>query len=159
MRIREEHGQATIEWTGLVLLVGVVLAGLVAFVPAMNGRPLGAAIARALVCAVKRDCGREHAALVRAYGQRDARLVRMGAPGLVYEPGTLTLPIDWRRCRSHRCADAPDDRDLDVSRAARGAAPATAFTHVVHRGGRTYIQYWFYYLRSGFYYPRAPLRM
>jgi hypothetical protein len=114
-------------------------------VPAMDGRPLGAALARALVCAVKNDCGREHAALARAYGEGDAALVRRHAPNIVYEPGALTLPVDYRRCRSHRCSDAPDDRDLDVSRAKRGGAPATAFTHVVHKGGRTYLQYWLYY--------------
>ncbi|MEA2492898.1 MAG: hypothetical protein QOJ29_809, partial [Thermoleophilaceae bacterium] len=27
----------------------------------------------------------------------------------------------------------------------RGGAPATAFTHVIHRGGQTYLQYWLYY--------------
>src|SRR5437763_743755 len=110
-----ERGQASIEWVGLVLLVGCALSGLLAFVPSVDGRPLGAAIARALVCAVKRDCGAEHAALARAYGDRDAALVRSAAPSIVYEPGTYTLPIDYRRCRSHACADAPADRDLDVS--------------------------------------------
>src|SRR5258706_10212332 len=140
-----ERGQASIEWVALVLLVSMALAAALAFVPAMDGRPLGAALARALVCAVKRDCARERAALVHAYGQRDAALVRSVAPSIVYEPGTLTLPVDYRRCRSHRCSDAPDDRSLDVSRAKRGGAPATAFTHVVHRGETTFVQYWLYY--------------
>ena len=140
-----ERGQATVEWTGLLLFVALGLAALVAVVPAVDGRPLGAALLRAIVCAVRSDCGGERVALVRAYGERDAALVRRHAPGLVYERGTLTLPVDYRRCRSHRCSDAPDDRDLDVHRAARGGAPATAFTHVVRRGGETYVQYWLYY--------------
>jgi hypothetical protein len=140
-----ECGQASIEWITLVLLVSCALAGLVAFAPVMDGRPLGAALARVFVCAVKRDCGAQHTALARAYGEHDAELVRANAPNIVYERRTLTLPIDWRRCRSHRCSDAPDDPDLDASHAKRGGAPATAFTHVVHRGGRSYIQYWFYY--------------
>src|SRR5438477_12586053 len=97
-----ERGQASIEWVGLVLLVGCALAGLLAFVPAMDGRPLGAALAHVFVCAVRHDCGAEHAVLARAYGERDAELVRSAAPGIVYEPGTYTLPIDYRRCRSHR---------------------------------------------------------
>lgn len=143
--MRCERGQATVEWTGLLLVVALGLAALVAVVPAVDGRPLGAALLRAIVCAVRSDCGRERAGLVRAYGEEDAALVRRHAPGLVYEPGTLTLPVDYRRCRSHRCSDAPDDRDLDVSRAKRGGAPATAFTHVVRRGGQTYVQYWLYY--------------
>ena len=143
--MRSERGQASIEWIGLLLLVSIAFAAAVTFVPAVDGRPLGAALARALVCAVKQDCHAEHAALARAYGERDAALVRAHAPNIVYEPGTLTLPVDYRRCRSHRCSDAPDDRDLDVSRAKRGGTPATAFTHVMHRGGQTYIQYWLYY--------------
>ncbi|MEA2425153.1 MAG: hypothetical protein QOH13_1563 [Thermoleophilaceae bacterium] len=143
--MRSERGQASVEWVGLLLLVSLAFAASVAFVPVMDGRPLGAAIVRALVCAVKGDCHVEHAALAHAYGERDAALVREHAPNIVYEPGALTLPIDYRRCRSHRCSDAPNDRGLDVSRAKRGGAPATAFTHVLHRGGKTYIQYWLYY--------------
>ncbi|HEX6714665.1 MAG TPA: hypothetical protein VF066_14835 [Thermoleophilaceae bacterium] len=140
----DERGQASVEWIGLLLLVSMALAAALAFVPAIDGRPLGAAIARALVCAVKGDCHADGAALRRAYGDGDAALVRKHAPNVVYERRTLTLPVDYRRCRSPRCSDAPDDRDLDVHRSARGRQ-ATAFTHVVHRGGRTYIQYWLYY--------------
>jgi hypothetical protein len=142
--MQTERGQASVEWIGLLLLVSVALAAALAFVPAVDGRPLGAALARALVCAVKGDCRREGAALRRAYGERDAALVRRHAPNVVYERGTLTLPVDYRHCRSHRCSDAPDDRDLDTHRSARGRQ-ATAFTRVVHRGGKTYLQYWLYY--------------
>jgi hypothetical protein len=140
-----ERGQASVEWIGLLLLVSLALPTALASVGAVDGRPFGAAIARALVCAVKRDCRADAKALRRAYGERDAALVRANAPNLVYERGTLTLPVDYRRCRSHRCSDAPDDRDLDVHRSARGGSRATAFTHVIHRGGKTYIQYWLYY--------------
>jgi hypothetical protein len=143
--MRSERGQASIEWIGLLLLISLALAAALAFAPVMDGRPLGAAIARALVCAARGDCHDQGLALARAYGEHDAALVREHAPNVVYEPGTLSLPVDYRRCRSHRCSDAPDDRDLDVSRAKRGGAAATAFTHVVHRGGRTYLQYWLYY--------------
>jgi hypothetical protein len=143
--MRGERGQASVEWVGLLLLVSVALAAAIAFVPAVDGRPLGAAIARVLVCAVKRDCHADGVALRRAYGEHDAELVRENAPNIVYEPGTLTLPVDFRHCRSHRCSDAPDDRDLDVHRSARAGVQATAFTHVAHRDGKTYIQYWLYY--------------
>ena len=141
----DQRGQASVEWVVLLLLVSLALTAVLAFVPAMDGRPLGAALARALVCSVKGDCHAEGAALRRAYGERDAALVRAHAPNIVYEPGTLSLPVDYRRCRSHRCSDAPDDRDLDVHRSARGGTQATAFTHLVRRGGKTYIQYWLYY--------------
>jgi hypothetical protein len=143
--VSSERGQASVEWIGLLLLVSLALAAALAFVPAVDGRPLGAAIARALVCALAGDCAADGAALRGAYGDSDAALVRANAPNVVYERGTLTLPVDYRRCRSHRCSDAPDDRELDVHRSARGGVPATAFTHVVHRGGKTYIQYWLYY--------------
>jgi hypothetical protein len=143
-----ERGQASVEWIGLLLLVSIALAAAIALLPAVDGRPLGAAIARALVCAVKQDCHAEGLALRRAYGERDAQLVRANAPNIVYEPGTYTMPVDYRRCRSQRCADAADRPDLDVHRATRGGAHATVFTHVVRRGGKTYIQYWFYYPTS-----------
>jgi hypothetical protein len=146
--MRRIHGQATVEWIGVVLLVALALGAAAAFVP-LGDRTLGEALAHALVCAVRGDCARDAARgegeLVAAYGARDAALVRRYAPNIAYEPGTLTLPVDWRQCRSHRCSDAPDDRHLDVHRSARGGLPATAFTHVVRRGGRTYLQYWFYF--------------
>jgi hypothetical protein len=120
-----ERGQASVEWIGLLLLVALTLAAALTFVPAVDGLADGVA-------------------LRHAYGERDAALVRANAPNLVYEPGTLTLPVDYRRCRSHDCSDAPGDPELDVHRTRRGVE-ATAFTHVVHRGGNTYLQYWLYY--------------
>jgi hypothetical protein len=73
--------------------------------------------------------------------------VRAYAPNLVYERGTRTLPVDYRRCRSHRCADAPDVPGLDVWRGMPGGAVATVFTHLVDRRprGALYVQYWLYY--------------
>jgi hypothetical protein len=149
-----ERGQATIEWTGLVLLVGLSLAALAAFGPRVDGRSFGGVIAHAIVCAVRRcpDAG-DADRLAAAYGARDAALVRRYAPGIVYEPGTYTLPVDFRQCRSHRCSDAPDDPSLDVHSSTRGRVPATAFTHVVHDGGSTYLQYWLYYPDSNSVFP------
>ena len=96
------------------------------------------------MCAVRGGCHDGGQALARAYGESDAQLVREHAPGLVYEPGERQLPVDYRRCRERACADAPDDRDLDVHRSDSGER-ATVFTRVLRRGGRTYIQYWLYY--------------
>ena len=70
--------------------------------------------------------------------------MRRFAPGMVYEPGERQLPVDFRRAARRRCADAPDDRDLDVHRSDAGRR-ATVFTRVIRRGGRTYLQYWLYY--------------
>jgi hypothetical protein len=143
--MRSERGQATIEWTGVVLLVALALSAAAAFIPAIDGRSYGGWLAHTLICAVRGDCGSGDDVLRAAYSQADAALVRRYAPNIVYEPGTHTLPIDFRRCRSHRCSDAPDDQSLEVSRSTRGGTPAAAFTHVVRRGGETFVQYWFYY--------------
>src|ERR671937_2346481 len=135
-----ERGQATIEWTAVVLLVALAFATVLAFaVPHVDGRSYGGAIARAILCAARGGCDDGHDGLASAYGSRDATLVREYAPSIVYEPGEKEIPIDYRQCRTTACGDAPDDRSLDVSQTDAGV-PASAFTHVVHDGGRAIIQ-------------------
>jgi hypothetical protein len=143
--MRSEVGQATIEWTGVVLVVALALGAAVAFVPAVDGRSFGGWLAQRILCAMRGGCESGGDGLARAYGARDAALVRRYAPNIAYEPGTFTLPVDFRRCRSHTCSDAPDDPSLEADRSARTGTPAAAFTHVVHSGGETFLQYWFYY--------------
>ncbi|MBX5470474.1 MAG: hypothetical protein IRZ21_11325 [Thermoleophilaceae bacterium] len=139
-----ERGQATTEWVALVLVATLALAALAGVATRVDGRSLGATLARSLACAARGGCAAERDALVAAYGERDAALVRRYAPGLVYEPGTGDVPVDWRRCRSRACSLAPDERGLDTTRSLAGER-ATAFTHVVRRGRFTYLQYWLYY--------------
>jgi hypothetical protein len=141
----DERGQATAEWIGVVLVVALALGALLAAGPRVDGRSFGGFLAHRIGCAVKGGCSRMDEPLLLAYGSSDAELVRRYAPNIVYEPGTLTLPVDFRQCREHRCSDARDHRDLDVHRSLRGGTHATAFTHVVRDGGETFIQYWFYY--------------
>jgi hypothetical protein len=148
--MRSERGQAALEWVGMVLLVCVACgAAIAAGAGAIDGRPLGAELARALVCAVRGGCDDGDDALRDAYGERDAALVREYLPNLVYERRTRTLPVDFRDCRSHRCSDAPDEEGLDVHRTRR--TDATVFTHLLRDtrsgagGGETFIQYWLYY--------------
>jgi hypothetical protein len=139
-----ERGQATIEWTGLVLLVAGVLGALLALGLHVDGRSFGGFLAHRFVCAVHGGCHDGDVALARAYGKTDAELVRRYAPNLVYEHGEPSLPVDYRRCRSRRCSDAPDDHELDAHRTIAGQR-ATVFVRLARRGGRRYIQYWFYY--------------
>lgn len=140
-----QSGQATVEWVGLTLLAGLVLAGLAVAGPTFDGRSFGGFLAARIACAVEaRRCAHEAATLARAYGDRNAELVRAHAPGLVYEPGERQLPVDYRRCRLPECAWAPDDRDLDAHVTDAGER-ATVFTHVLRRDGRTYLQYWLYF--------------
>ena len=142
--MRSESGQASVEWVGLTLIVSLALGALALVGPQLDGRAFGTFLAHSIVCAMRGGCGGERA-LRTAYGVGQAGLVRAYAPNVVYEPGTLTLPVDPRECRAHRCSDAPDDPDLDAHRPARGGGRATAFTHVRRLGGETFIQYWLYY--------------
>jgi hypothetical protein len=144
-RLRSERGQASVEFAALVLLAGLALGALAAAAShRFDGRSFGGFLAFHLACAIKRDCHDRDALLERAYGAEDAALVRRLAPGLVYERGERQLPVDWRHCRRPACAEAPDEGDLDVHRTAAGER-ATAFTRLIRRGGRTFIQYWLYY--------------
>ena len=143
-RLRCERGQATVEWIGLALLVALALAALLAVTPAPDGRSFGGFLAHRIACAAGASCNDGQAALARAYGDADAALARAYAPSLVYEPGERQLPVDWRRCRLAECAEAPDDRDLDAHLTDEGTR-ATAFTRLIRRGGKTYLQYWLYY--------------
>lgn len=132
------------EWVALITVLALVLGGLAATVPAVDGRSLGGALAHRFACAVEGGCDDGDDELVRAYGERDAELVRRHLQGLVFEPGERQIPVDWRECRAVACAVAADDRDLDVHRSEAGMR-ATVFTRVQRRGDRRYIQYWLYY--------------
>jgi hypothetical protein len=142
-----ERGQAAVEFTGLVLLASLGLGALGTFASGIDGRSFGGFLTHRVACAVKGGCHDGDRALVRAYGEPTASLVRAHAPGFVYERGELQIPVDWRRCRGRICAEARDGRDLDVHRSRTGER-ATAFTRVLRRRGRTYLQYWLYYVDS-----------
>ena len=138
-----ERGQASVEFVALLLACGLGLGALLAVSGDFDGRDAGGYLARHLVCAATGRCDRDEARLVAAYGEGDAATVRALAPSLVYEPGERELPVDWRRCRRVGCSVAPDDPDLDTHVAT--GSRASAFTHLIRRDGRLYIQYWLYY--------------
>lgn len=164
--MRSQRGQSTVEWIALILLVALLLFGLLA----VAGKELpGGGYARALVesilCAVdlEEDCG-ESSALVEAYGEDVATLVRAHVPDLFYEEGMVALPVDYRRCREPGCSDGPGSGE--VSRSSAGER-VVAFVHAVdcraraadeteeagyncsgRRRGRLYLQYFFYYPTS-----------
>src|SRR5437764_1069916 len=127
-----ERGQASVEWTGVVLLVALAFGALLTVVPAVDGRSFGSYLAHSILCSVRGGCASADRGLAQAYGAADDALLRRFAPNIVYEPGTDSLPVDFRRCRSPDCAHAPDDRDLDASRSDTGVE-AAAFTRLLHR--------------------------
>jgi len=146
-----QRGQATLEWTAVVLLVALVLGAAVSLAAALHAPWIG----RTIRCAVLAGCRGEDARLAAVYGADAAAFVRAYAPNVAYEPGTLTLPVDYRTCRSHRCSDAADLAGTDVWRTTRGE-PATVFTRVVDRradGGDLHVQYWLYYPDSTYFGP------
>src|SRR5829696_6413940 len=99
-----QRGQAAVEFVALVLVACVVLGGLVALTPNADGRVTGGFLVHHIACAATGRCHADERELVRAYGERDAALVRALAPNLAYEPGERELPVDWRACRRPRCA-------------------------------------------------------
>ncbi len=170
-----ERGQATPEWLGLVLLVGLLLAALLwAAGAALPRVPLAGAVLERMVCAVRLadDC-RSEPALRASYGADLAVALRAHAPTLLYEPGMRALPVDYRRCREDSCAEG--SADGRVTRAASGERTA-AFTHVIdcrrgappaaasgadcsgERAGNLYLQYWLYYPGSATAEGSTPLK-
>jgi hypothetical protein len=149
-----EDGAATVEWTALVLLVSVAL-GAAGAAGAARAAVEAPGLARAIRCALLAGCRGEDRRLEDAYGADVAGVVRAYAPNIVYERGTLVLPVDYRSCRRHRCADAADAAGQDVWRSGRGRQ-ATVFTHAVDRrgrGGDLFVQYWLYYPDSTYFGP------
>jgi hypothetical protein len=157
-----ERGQGTVEWVGLLLLVGVLFAALVAAGARVPLGSLARSIATRVLCATSlSDACREAPQLVAAYGEELAALVRRHVPTLAYEDGMRALPVDFRRCRSPACADG---REAGVVTRSLAGEPVVAFVHVVdcrpaavarterrggdcseERRGNLYLQYWTYY--------------
>jgi hypothetical protein len=127
-----------------MLLCCLSFGALSAVKDGFDGRSFGGFLTRQLVCAVSGRCDRDERRLAAAYGEHDAATVRELAPNLVYEPGERQLPVDWLGCRRPRCAEAANNPSLDAHSAGTGAR-ATAFTRVLRRHGRLYVQYWLYY--------------
>lgn len=165
---REEDGQATPEYIGLVLLAAAVFGALAAVGPAIPGGEIARALAVKLVCAVRGtgDCGARAAELAarpspaeRAYGPELAAILSARAPAIAFEGDEFaSLPVDYRECRERACADTI--RHGSIGRTQAGLEP-TAFVHVVdcrtgassedryecagERAGNLYLQYWLYY--------------
>jgi hypothetical protein len=147
---RSEEGQATVEWTALLLVLAILFAGLAYAFSRTQAWGVGEGILHSIACAVGASCDDEGTdALAQAYGPENAKLVRRYAPNVAYERRSAELPIDFRRCRKLECSNGPDD-PAEIDRSSAGL-PVTAFTRVVDKrgaGGSLYVQYWFYYPES-----------
>jgi len=165
MRRHGERGQSTVEWVGLLLVVALLIAGLVAVGVRVPGVALAQSVASRLLCAaaLADDCG-DGPGLIAEYGTEVGELVRRHMPSLLFERGSRAVPVDFRRCRETSCGDAPGEGHVTRTEA---GLPITAFVHVIDcrddaveeteaegadctgpGAGNLYIQYWTYYADS-----------
>jgi hypothetical protein len=163
--MREERGQATVEWVGLTLLLSLLLIGMLTLGVRVPGFDLARLVASRILCAASLadGCGDEPL-LIAAYGTEVGKLVREHMPTLVFEEGSRAVPVNFRRCRDTSCGDGAGEGL--VHRTDR-RLPVTAFVHVVDcraeaaerreaegvdcsgaRAGNLYISYWTYYADS-----------
>jgi hypothetical protein len=149
VRPLDQEGAASVEHTGLVLLVALLLiAGLAALGTGPSGeggRELGSALAQKLRCAPRLPgpCWRDP--LTEAYGRPLGGLVRALAPqsGAIAPAGPAGLvPVDFRYCRQASCAVPSAQVGLTASN-----RRITAFVSLVDRrrsGGDVQVTYWLY---------------
>jgi len=143
---RDDRGTATVEQVGVVLLLGAVLAALVAFLLTDPGdRPghgLGIRIANRIACGPREPGTCRQHPTVSAYGWDLARAVRLLAP----EPGARAgaegpslVPVDFRRCQRPSCAVPTGDGRLTTAN-----RRITLFTEVRRAEAAWEIAYWSY---------------
>jgi hypothetical protein len=149
-----------VEWVGLVAVVALLAAALVAVGVRVPGTELARAVASRILCAASLadGCGDEPT-LIAVYGDEVGRLVRRHTPTLLFERGARALPVDFRRCRAVECGDGTPRGLVHTT---DDGMHVTAFVHVVDcrdggdgeddcsgaRAGNLYIQYWTYYADS-----------
>jgi hypothetical protein len=146
--VGSQRGQSTVEWVALLALVASLLAiTLLSVGTRLPGAALAGSIASRLICAAQLSSCADSAdsKLVASYGEETAMLVRRYAPELQFEPGSQAVPVDFRSCRSPICGNG---RRWGPIVQTETGEPVTAFTHVIRRGGSTYIQFWLYYADS-----------
>jgi len=163
--MREERGQGTVEWVGVVCVVVLLVAAVALAGMRVPGIEVARVLASRILCAVAMGdrCGDEPT-LIAAYGSEVGEMVRRHMPSLLFERGSRAVPVDFRRCRRTECGDGAEHGYVGSSGA---GLPVTAFVHVIDcrpdaveraetaaadcsgsRAGNLYIQYWTYYADS-----------
>jgi hypothetical protein len=143
-----ERGQATIEWTGLALLVAIVLGTLATLAPRVDGRGLGATVAHAITCAARGGCAAELVPGNAGAGLRSGRPEQAAAEPLsrAAEPGNAAA--DPRNASPTTRASpgpgvarppVPADRAAAASQALRGVREVARKVWIVCLGYRRYL--------------------
>jgi hypothetical protein len=151
-----------VEWIGLILLVALLFAAVVAGGVRLPGLAIAETLASKLVCFAGLDAGdclssAVDTPLVAAYGNELAAEVASNAPRIEYEAGMRAVPVDFRDCRADPCSLGPESGEVDRTDAGE---PVTLFVHTIDcrapvprdglncsgdRAGHVYVQYWAYY--------------
>ncbi len=149
-RLSDTRGSATVEQTGLMLLVAALFAAVLVASFALKdppGRELGQRVANRIACGPRAaEACREHPA-VSAYGWPLARLVRAFAPMPMARPGpggSPLVPVDFRYCQRPSCAiPQAGERGARLTTANRRT---TVFTQVADHRAEGYVEitYWLY---------------
>lgn len=141
-----QRGSATVEQTGLILLLALLFAGLMGALALGGDEPagkgVGVRLANRISCGPRQpdDCG--HHPAVTAYGWPVARLVRYLAPEPMARPGpggSSLVPVDFRFCQRPSCA-VPSGRPGLTTANRR----ATVFTEVRRVEDGLEVVYWLY---------------
>jgi hypothetical protein len=159
--VTSEGGQATVEWTGLVLLATLVLGALAALIPRIDGRGLGESVAHAITCAARGGCAaRPPPQVTHRPRPRAARPALPAPPAAPAGPPRSPLPAGPPRSalpagppRSALAAGPPrpappDGRAAGALQALRGAGEAAKKIWIVCLGYRRH--------RYELAHPRAP---
>jgi hypothetical protein len=151
-RAASERGSATVEQTGLILLVAALFAVIIGLRAVSGedttGTGLGERIANRIACGPREPGACRHHPAVEAYDWPIARALRALAPTPVALPGPggqSLLPVDFRYCRRPSCASPrAGSPGLGLTASNRRV---TLFTEVTDRRrstGRVELTYWLY---------------
>lgn len=110
-RLSNSRGSATVEQTGLVLLIAAICSAVVGFGVLSGergpGREIGTRVADRIACGPRAPDACRHHPAVEAYDWPVARVLRLLAPWPMARPGpdgTPLVPVDFRYCRRPSCA-------------------------------------------------------
>ena len=148
--LKSPRGSATVEQTGIVLLIALALAGMIGFLALGSGKPpgreLGQRVANRIACGPRTPETCRQPVTVSAYGWPLARLLRYFAPAPMARPGpdgTGLVPVDFRYCQQPRCA-VPGTGDGRLTTANRRATAFTVVNDHRESEGTVELVYWLY---------------